>query len=247
MKLTGLFASILFAVSALMGGWLISGLSNSAEESYAEETKTEVKSEEKTETASETATPVKAKNTSQSRKNCIVDESAIADMQNQREELSNKVKEFEKREIDLAAREKAISEELKKIEAVRDEIKQIKATQISKNEEKVAKLVETMESMSPKAAAGIVANLDEGLAVEAMSRLSSLKLSKILAAIDPKKSSHLAEALVGVARTKDSTTTSRDVAEATLQKGGNEDANRKQSNNASSDQRKQPEPAVGGG
>ena len=51
--------------------------------------------------------------------------------------------------------------------------------------------------MSPKAAAAIVGSVDERLAVEAMARLSSAKLGKILAAMEPAKSVPLAEKLAG--------------------------------------------------
>ena len=257
MKIKKILPTLFFTIAALLGLWLVTSISQTTDSSFAEEDQKN-QSETKAITNTVTTTEQAAQNTESeqkavqsrkntSRKNCLVDESALEDIKNRKEELLNKEKEIEIKTAEITAREKALAEELKKIEIIRDEIKQINATKIQKNEEKVAKLVETLESMSPKAAASIVANIEESLAVEAMARLSSLKLSKVLAAIEPKKSSQLAEALVGVARTRDLAQASRDALDATLQKGGDENANRKQSSNNSEYQRKQPEPAVGGG
>jgi len=252
MTIKKILPTLFFTTAALLGLWLVSSISQTTDSSYAEEdpknqseTVTKVSGDSAQVSTEDQKTVVPKKMTS--RKNCLVDESAIEDIKSKKEELLNKEKELELKIAEITAREKALVEELKKIENIRDEIKQINTTKIQKNEEKVAKLVETLESMSPKAAASIVANIEESLAVEAMARLSSLKLSKVLAAIEPKKSSQLAEALVGVARTRDLAQASRDALDATLQKGGDENANRKQSNSNPEYQRKQPEPAIGGG
>lgn len=178
---------------------------------------------------------------------CLTDEASIQDFQDLKRQLAKREQELKKREEEITAKEQALSEELKKIDAVRDEIKSAQTTGEARNEEKIAKLVETFETMSPKSAAPIVAGLDERLAVEAMSRVSSAKLGKILAAMEPKKSAPLAEKIAGVVRASSVTrnTASVGAAAATNRvKGGEENGNRKQQNNDAVDSR-QPEPAVG--
>lgn len=176
---------------------------------------------------------------------CLTDEASIKDFQDVKRELAKREQELKHREDEIAAKERALEDELKKLEETRDEIKQVQLLGDSKKEEKISKLVETFESMSPKAAAAIVGTIDERLAVEAMSRLSSAKLGKILAAMDPAKSGNLAEKLAGVVRAKTRASTSVDVAATTKSvKGGEENGNRKQSNTDAVSSR-QPEPALG--
>lgn len=178
---------------------------------------------------------------------CLTDEASIQDFQDLKRQLAKREQDLRKREDEIAAKEQALSDELKKIDAVRDEIKSAQSTGEAKNEEKITKLVETFETMSPKSAAPIVAGLDDRLAVEAMSRLSSGKLGKILAAMEPKKSASLAEKIAGVVRANTVTrsTASVDAAATTNRvKGGEENGNRKQLSNDAVDSR-QPEPAVG--
>jgi len=115
-----------------------------------------------------------------------------------------------------------------------DEIqKQIKVSQdqlAAKDEEKIAKLVEMFESMSPKAAAQIVGSVDLKLATQAMSRVTPQKLGKILAAMPSQKSSQLTEALAGTVRAKVETPPSMDGA-ATVDAGKVGEKNNANSNN----------------
>lgn len=176
---------------------------------------------------------------------CLTDEASIEDVQQLKKDLAKRDAELKKREDEIAAKEAALNDELKKLDAVRDEIKTAQSIGDQKNEEKVGKLVETFESMSPKAAAAIVASVDERLAVEAMARLSSAKLAKILAAMEPAKSAPLAEKLAGVVRAKSRSTASVGAAETTNRvKGGEENGNLKQSS-TDAVERRQPEPALG--
>ena len=179
---------------------------------------------------------------------CLTGEASVEDFQEMKRELAKKEQELKKREEEIVAKERAVDEELKKLETTRDEIKQAQVVGDSKNEEKISKIVETFESMSPKSASAIVATIDDRLAVEAMSRLSSAKLGKILAAMEPNKSSSLAEKLAGVVRAKKPearNSASLGAAETSKSvKGGDENGNRKQSNTDAVSSR-QPEPALG--
>ncbi len=150
---------------------------------------------------------------------CIADAAAIEDLQMRKQEIESKLKDISVKEAELKSRETALSEELKKIQAIRDDIKKTNVIKTKENESKVSKLVETFETMSPKAAAELLSTLDESLAVAAVGRISTQRLAKIMNIMKPGDSTRLSESLVGVARTNNMTASS-DAAEATEKKGG---------------------------
>ncbi len=156
---------------------------------------------------------------------CITDPMAIEDMRARREELENKERDLSSREGEISAKQRALDEELKRLEEIRDQIAKIEDAQRVGNEEKVTKVVETVEGMSPKTAAAMFAELDDGVAVVSMMRMSSQKLSKIMNQLPATRSSRLTELLAGVARARragkpTALDTSTDVAEAQKRKGG---------------------------
>lgn len=133
---------------------------------------------------------------------CLTDPQAIEDMNKRRNELDSRANEFAAKESELDKREKAINEELGKLKEIRDQIQKLQEMNKKENEGKVAKLVETFETMSPKSAAQVLSQVDEMLAIAAMSRISTQKLGKILSSMEPSRSSRLTELLAGVARAK---------------------------------------------
>lgn len=133
---------------------------------------------------------------------CLSDPIVLDELKKRREALETREKELEKREAELAAKSKAIEEELSKMQGVRDEIAQIDQSRAKENEERVAKLIETLQVMSPKPAAKLVATLDEGLAVATLSKMDNGKLAKLLALMEPDKASRLSELMAGVVRAR---------------------------------------------
>jgi flagellar motility protein MotE (MotC chaperone) len=123
--------------------------------------------------------------------------SALEDIAKRKKELDDREARLTARDQELSAREKAAQDELKKIQAVRSEIEQVQGAKQKENEEKIARIVELLEGMTPKAASQLVATYDERLAVVAMSRMSTQKLSKILNLMEPKRSVRLMELLAG--------------------------------------------------
>lgn len=148
--------------------------------------------------------------------------SAIEDFNRQRTLLEKKVAEVTARENELKAREQAAEDEIKKLQQVRDEIAGIEAARKKEGDDRVVKVVETVESMSPKAAAVLLTTMDEPLAVAAMTKVSTAKLAKIMNLMEPAKSSRLAEMMAGVVRAVSApqrSTASNGVAVATKKKG----------------------------
>jgi len=122
---------------------------------------------------------------------------ALADLNQSRKSIEERESALQAREAELAAREKALEERMKQLEAFRGEATKLDAALAKESEEKAARTVELLESMSPKAASALLATSDDRLAVRAMSRMSTQKLSKIMNLIEPKRSVRLMELLAG--------------------------------------------------
>jgi len=128
---------------------------------------------------------------------CITSEKAIEDIRKIRVELENKSKALDEKEKELQAQETALKDQILKLENLKKELTKLEGVNGEKQEEKVAKLVETLEKMSPKKAAGVIEGLGDSLAIMTMTRLSSDKLAKVLNSMDAELSAYLSELLAG--------------------------------------------------
>ena len=133
---------------------------------------------------------------------CLAGAATLEDLRAQRARLAEKEKELSAKEAELTALKAAIQEEFERLEGARSDIARMDELKKKENEEKVAKIVETVEAMSPKAASQMFAQLDEALAVTAMQRLATPKLAKMMNLMEPKRSSRLTELLAGVVRAR---------------------------------------------
>ena len=124
---------------------------------------------------------------------CLASEEVIQDIENREKKLQDRETALAEREKEAEAQLKAVKEELAKLENRQTEIQSSRARELAANEEKVNKLIETLESMSPKAAAGVLGGVDEELAVTALTRITSVKAGKILSNLKNEKSSRLSE------------------------------------------------------
>ena len=155
---------------------------------------------------------------------CLVDQTALEDLKKRRSELEKKNKELAERETELKSRERAVEEQIKKMEEVRDQITKGDDLKKKENQEKIAKIVETIESMSPKAAANLIASIDETLAIAAITQVSTPKLAKMMNIMEPARAFRLTELLAGVTRAKRPTSpvVKTDVAAVTKAERGGE-------------------------
>lgn len=126
---------------------------------------------------------------------CIASPEVISDLKQQREELDKKEADLKKREEEFIKKEKSLQDELNKLEEVKKEFLGIKQQFDQKKEEQLAKFVETLERMSPKATAKVLGKVDERLAVQVMTRISTEKLAKVMNVMPTEKSSRLSELL----------------------------------------------------
>jgi flagellar motility protein MotE (MotC chaperone) len=129
---------------------------------------------------------------------CLVSESAIEDIKKGREANEARAKQLAIKETELKAKEQALVEQIKKLEELRDTISKVQQTKKAENTEKVAKLVETLLTMSPKAAARVLSSLEDDLAIEVMTQMDTQRLAKIMNLIEPARSSFLSEKLAGI-------------------------------------------------
>lgn len=148
---------------------------------------------------------------------CLADSATLEDLRRQKAALEARNAELNTRETELKSREQALGEQIKSLAAARDEIEKIDQGKKTESDAKVAKLVDAVENMNPKAAAQLIASIDDTLATATMARLSTAKLAKVLNVMDPARSAKLSELLAGVARAK-TRPTSHDVAVATTER-----------------------------
>lgn len=122
---------------------------------------------------------------------------AWSDLSKRRAALEKRESELQAREQELSSREKALAEQIQKLESMRQDIAKVDSENQKEFEVKITRTVELLESMNPKAASALVSSTDERLAVEAMARMSTAKLSKIMNIMEPKRSVRLMELLAG--------------------------------------------------
>ena len=158
------------------------------------------------------AAPKKEVVTTSASNSCLSDPVVLDEIAKKRQEIEARQKDLQSKESELKARETAINDELKKLTDMRDEITKLDTSRRLQNQEKVAKVIETLQSMSPKASAQMLTTLDDGLAVSAISQMDTAKLAKIMNIMEPKRASKLTELLAGVVRAH---TASNDAAETT--------------------------------
>lgn len=142
--------------------------------------------------------------------------SSPEDLKRLRADLDKKQEELKKREEEIAAKERALNEEIGKLEGMRKDLMKLSDQKEEAANERVAKLVETVEKMSPKAASKLIEDLDEQLAVSTMKQMSSDRLAKVMNTLEPAKASRLSELMAGVVRAPErNRSVSRDTAAAT--------------------------------
>lgn len=133
------------------------------------------------------------KKTSPASSTCLVSEELIQDMELREQKISEKEQALLEKEKELEAQKLAISDEMKKLEEQRAELQGVRGKEMAAREEQLGKLIDAFETMSPKAAAQVISKVDEELATIALSRVTTQKAAKILAAMDVSKSSRLSE------------------------------------------------------
>ncbi|MBU6154117.1 MAG: hypothetical protein KGP28_07430 [Bdellovibrionales bacterium] len=190
----------LLALLAFISAPIVIG---SAEEGEA---RTEGKTEAKVEAsaaAEEKKDPVPVKRKASNE--CLASEEVVQDLESREKKLKEREEALKEKEKELASQAAAVKEELSKLENKKSEIQNAKQKELARREEQVNKMIETLEGMSPKAAAQVIGGVEDELAVLALGRLTSAKAGKILANLKTEKSARLTEMMAygGLAKRKE--------------------------------------------
>jgi flagellar motility protein MotE (MotC chaperone) len=136
---------------------------------------------------------------------CLASEEVVQDLESREKKLKEREEALKEKEKEIASQAAAVKEELSKLEGKKSEIQNAKQKELARREEQVNKMIETLEGMSPKAAAQVIGGVEDELAVLALGRLTSTKAGKILANLKAEKSARLAEMMAygGLAKRKE--------------------------------------------
>ena len=126
---------------------------------------------------------------------CLGSPAVIEELKQKQKEIAERERALTQQAEALQAKETILMEEFAKLTKLREEVQGIQSNNKKMSEESIVRMVETVEKMSPKSAAQLLSKVNEPLAVEAIARLSTPKLAKVLAAMDANKASTLTEGL----------------------------------------------------
>ncbi len=134
--------------------------------------------------------PIQAKES-----NTLIDAAAIEDLKKTKADLAAEAQAIQDEKNVLLAKQKSIEEEMVRLEEARNKLTEAMEKKKQGDDEKIGKLVEILLSMSPKAAARVIENLKDKLAIAVMATMDTKVLSKIMNAMSPKKAADLSTKL----------------------------------------------------
>lgn len=112
-----------------------------------------------------------------------------------RKALDVRQNEVEIREKLLAAAETRIDDKIAELKELKAKIDEVFKTEESKGDAKFKSLVKVYENMKPKDAAAVFEQLEMGVLLELLDRMSERKLAAIMAAMDPSRAQAVTVAL----------------------------------------------------
>ncbi len=118
-------------------------------------------------------------------------------LEQKRVELEKKEKDLEAREARLQYETTQLDEKIKQLETIRSGINGEIEKKRKENEERVLKMVSVFETMTPKAAAGVLENLDDWLAAEVLKRMEIKRMAKVMNVMEKSRSAKLSELMTG--------------------------------------------------
>lgn len=114
-------------------------------------------------------------------------------LQKKKEALDRRERSIKARETDIQAAEVRISEELAKLEQIRNEMRQAMQDLDAQQLEEVERLVSMFEKMRGKKAAAILEQADREVAVAVIRRMRNKQAGEAMAAMNPDTAAELAE------------------------------------------------------
>lgn len=124
---------------------------------------------------------------------CLTSEESLKDFQAKERSIQAQMTALKQKEEELKSLESSIEAQLAKLDKLQQALTGAAAKEKEEQESKVKRLVDTFETMSPKAAAKVIAELDDQLAAQTLSKLSTTKAGKVLANLNVEKASQLSQ------------------------------------------------------
>jgi flagellar motility protein MotE (MotC chaperone) len=121
-------------------------------------------------------------------------DSAIKKKEKELTEKEARVKEAEER---LAAEEARLKIRISELEKLQNDIESLQNKSKEADQSVIAKIVKTFESMSPKKAAGVLATMNDDLAVEVLLKMKEKKLASVLDVMDATRATSLSSLMAG--------------------------------------------------
>ncbi|HEY9539769.1 MAG TPA: hypothetical protein VIS03_19405, partial [Kiloniellaceae bacterium] len=104
-----------------------------------------------------------------------------------REEIEQRAREIDEREVLLKAAEQRIDQKIGELESLQSSIEALLVTHDEQSEAQMQSLVKIYESMKPKDAARIFEELDMEVLLEVVERMKERKTAPILAEMNPER------------------------------------------------------------
>lgn len=111
----------------------------------------------------------------------------LQSLSQRREELEQRAREIDEREVLLKAAEQRIDQKIKDLEQLQASIEALLVQHDEQSEEQMQSLVKIYESMKPKDAARIFEELDMEVLLEVVERMKERKTAPILAQMNPER------------------------------------------------------------
>jgi flagellar motility protein MotE (MotC chaperone) len=115
----------------------------------------------------------------------------LQELKERRTALDSRESRIAQREALMTVTEKRIEEKIVELESIRTEIEELLGKQSEEEEARLQSLVKIYEGMKPKDAASIFDNLDMGILLQVVSRMSERKSAPIMASMDTKRAQDL--------------------------------------------------------
>ncbi|MBU6234466.1 MAG: flagellar protein FlbB [Alphaproteobacteria bacterium] len=115
----------------------------------------------------------------------------MEDLGKRREQLNAREKALDTREAMMAAAEKQIDDKLQELSELKKQIEQLLGQQDVEENNRIASLVKIYEGMKPKDAANIFNQMEMGVLLKVVSKMSERKVAPIIAAMDTTKANDL--------------------------------------------------------
>ena len=122
---------------------------------------------------------------------------AFSKLEERKRELDEREAELQKLEEELHQQKVTLDDKIKQLEKMRQNIGAVLKDRTVADSEKVDRLVEFYSNMKPQNAAKIFEEINEGLAVELLSRLKKKNAADIMNLIKPDKAQRLSEKFAG--------------------------------------------------